>query len=323
MDYPGLLYHVIVRGIERRNIFEDNADKESFLSRLGMLLNETATPLYAFALLSNHAHLLLHRGQTPLSTIMRRLLTGYALYFNKRHRREGHLFQNRYKAIICQEDTYFLELVRYIHLNPIRAGLVEDTVALRCYPYSGHAYLLGRRAAEWCCADVALARFGATRRQARAHYERFVAEGVSHGRRAELVGGGLKRLLGLSRDYPKEHQSFDDRILGAGEFVEAVYAQMQAQPCLVAHGITEAPTFEALLIVVCEQYGVSAVEVLGSSRQKSIVNARSLLALKMRAEMGLSASDIASRLGVTRSAATKMIKRGESLRQLSPGNLGK
>ncbi len=121
LDAPGVLNHVIIRGIERREIFRDNKDKDNFLDRLEALLPETQTTCYAWALLSNHAHFLFRTEGSPLSTLMRKLLTGYAVSFNHRHKRHGQLFQNRYKSIICQEDAYLKELVRYIHLNPLRA----------------------------------------------------------------------------------------------------------------------------------------------------------------------------------------------------------
>jgi len=115
------------------------------LDRLALILEETQTQCYAWALIPNHFHALLRTGATPLSKVMRRLMTGYAVTFNKRHRRSGHLFQNRYKSIVCEEDPYLLELVRYIHLNPLRAGMVKDLRELDKYPWTGHSTILGRR----------------------------------------------------------------------------------------------------------------------------------------------------------------------------------
>jgi putative transposase len=145
LDAPGLLQHVMARGIERRKIFKDDKDRKSFLTRFADILEETQTQCYAWALIPNHFHLLLRTGPTPLSKVMRRLMTGYAVTFNKRHRRSGHLFQNRYRSIVCEEDPYLLELIRYIHLNPLRAGLVKDQRALDKYLWSGHSVILGRR----------------------------------------------------------------------------------------------------------------------------------------------------------------------------------
>ena len=145
LDASGLLQHVMARGIERRDIFKDDKDRKSFLKRLALILEETQTQCYAWALIPNHFHLLLRTGSTPLSKVMRRLMTGYAVTFNKRHKRSGHLFQNRYKSVICEEDPYLLELIRYIHLNPLRAKLVQDLKELDKYPWTGHSTILSHR----------------------------------------------------------------------------------------------------------------------------------------------------------------------------------
>lgn len=145
IDAPGAVHHIMARGIERRKIFRKDADRDDFLSRLDLILTETQTPCYAWALMPNHFHLLLKTGAAPMATVMRRLLSGYAQSFNRRYRRHGHLFQNRYKSILCQEETYLLELVRYIHLNPVRARIVPDFRRLNTYPYCGHSVLLGKR----------------------------------------------------------------------------------------------------------------------------------------------------------------------------------
>jgi len=144
LDAPGVLQHVMARGIERRKIFWDDKDRASFLERLALILEETQTQCFAWSLIPNHFHLLLRTGTTPLSKVMRRLMTGHAVTFNKRHKRSGHLFQNRYKSVICEEDPYLLELIRYIHLNPLRARLVQDLKELDKYPWTGHSAILGR-----------------------------------------------------------------------------------------------------------------------------------------------------------------------------------
>ena len=230
LDAPGLLQHVMARGIERRKLFRDDKDRQSFLNRLAVILEETQTQCYAWALIPNHFHLLLRTGPTPLSKVMRRLMTGYAVRFNKRYKRSGHLFQNRYKSVICEEDPYLLELIRYIHLNALRAKLVNDLKELDKYPWTGHSAILGRcknpfplppsaegglffqcrpetekynknprnpcnpcqkkSLAEKTIEDVLL-HFGETKKVARRRYREFVEKGIAKGRRAEFQGGGL------------------------------------------------------------------------------------------------------------------------------------
>ena len=116
-------------------IFQDDIDRDDFVGRLAALCTETSTKCLAWTLIPNHFYLLLQTGTIPVATIMRRLLTGYAVRFNRRQGRHGHLFQNRYKSILCQEELYLLELVRYIHLNPLRAGQVNSLEELKVFPY--------------------------------------------------------------------------------------------------------------------------------------------------------------------------------------------
>ena len=138
LDAPGILHHVMGRGIERRAIFLDPKDREDFIARLAPVVESKAMAVYAWALLPNHFHLLCKTEKGSLSSSMRKLLTGYVVHFNRRHKRYGHLFQNRYKSIVCQEDVYLLELVRYIHLNLLRAGEVRSIEELNKSPWSGH-----------------------------------------------------------------------------------------------------------------------------------------------------------------------------------------
>ena len=130
---------------------------------------------------------------------MRRLLTGYAQYFNRRYRRHGHVFQNRYKSILCQEDPYLLELVRYIHLNPLRAKTVFDFNALSAYPYCGHSVIMGKGTRIWQDSEYILGHFGKQRKTAQKAYQEYVREGIEKGKRPELVGGGLIRSLGAGK----------------------------------------------------------------------------------------------------------------------------
>jgi putative transposase len=147
---------------------------------LGNLLLETKMGCYAWAFLPNHAHFLLRTGEVPLATLMERLLTGYVVSFNRRHKRHGHLLQNRYKSIVCQEETYLEELVRYIHLNPLRAGVVPDLAVLNSYPYCGHSALMGRRKRPWQDVDHVLHSFGKRVRRVRKEYFLYVEVGIGY-----------------------------------------------------------------------------------------------------------------------------------------------
>ncbi len=279
IDAPGALHHVICRGIEGRPIFEDDFDRDRFVKRLGSVLQETATPCYAWALIPNHFHLLIRTGLVPVATVMRRLLTGYAVSFNHRHRRSGHLFQNRYKSILCQEDPYLLELVRYIHLNPVRAGLVDDLQSLDRYPYSGHCRVLGKIKGGFQDTETVLSLFGKTRREARRRYNAFVSKGLLAGRRPELTGGGLIRSSGGWHALKElrrlgVHFKSDERLLGDSDFVDTVLKaadeKLDRRYRIQAAGWD----FEAVASRVCELFELTRSEVLSWSKQRKRAAAR-------------------------------------------------
>ena len=182
LDAPGTLHHVIVRGIERRQIFRADRDREDFLARLGQVVKEGQASCFAWALIPNHVHILVRTGVTPLARMMRRLLTGYAVSFNLRHGRSGHLFQNRYKSVVCEEESYLLELIRYIHLNGIRAGLVKTLRELDKYRWSGHSVLMGYESRPWQAGEEVLSYFGRRQGAARRKYRQFIFEGILIGK---------------------------------------------------------------------------------------------------------------------------------------------
>ena len=139
---PGLLYHVIVRGNQRRKTFLKEEDYEAYLSRLGHYRQKFGHTVHAYCLMPNHVHLLIESSREPLNKFMQGLQQSYSQYFNLRYGKSGHVFEGRYKAIICDKDEYLLELIRYIHLNPVRAGMVTEAER---YVYSGHrAYAAGK-----------------------------------------------------------------------------------------------------------------------------------------------------------------------------------
>ena len=197
------------------------------MRRLGEVAAASGTTVFAWALMDNHAHILLASAESGLAKFLRRFLTGYAVSYNLRRHRHGHLFQNRYKSIVCDGDSYFTQLVRYIDLNPLRVQLVKDLDALEKYPYCGHGAVLGKLRYDWQDRHSVLAQFGGREDQASAAYRRFFGEGVALGRRPELAGGGLVRSAGGWAEVRSQRQRgraqvSDDRLLGSGEFVERV-----------------------------------------------------------------------------------------------------
>ena len=318
IDAPGALHHIMVRGIEKRNIFHDDFDRDKFVDRLGAIITETQTACFAWALMPNHVHMLIRTGNTPISTVMQRLLTGYSVGFNRRHKRHGHVFHNRFKSILCQEEIYLLELVRYIHLNPLRAAVVADLDQLSEYLFAGHGALCGALDCDWQdCAGVHRW-FDVDADVARQRYTAFIEKGVGVGRRPDLVGGGLLRSTG-GWDAVKEmrqagmHNKSDERILGDPDFVAAALAfaneRLQRRYAVLDAG----RDFSWLLRQVAELCGMDPSAIMTPGKQPARVKARSLASFWATRELGMTATAVGDLMGITQSAVSRAAQRGERI----------
>ncbi|MBI1883610.1 MAG: transposase [Chlamydiae bacterium] len=316
LNLSGAVYHVITRGIERRDIFLDSLDYNQFLSRMAQALEDTQCKCYAWALMPNHLHLLLRPLGKSLSEFMRKILTGYAIYFNRRHQRAGYLYQNRYKSVLCEEEVYFLELVRYIHLNPVRANLVRGMTALDVYPWTGHAVLMGNQEKLWQNSEEVLSRFSRKRYAARLSYHQYIEDGLAMGERNDLMGGGLRRSAGgwtgvsdLRKN--KEYWRGDDRILGNGQFVEGILKateeQMERREALIRKGWN----LEKIVEKVCSMFDVKAEELKNKGRSNALSKAKGLISYWGYHDLGINGRELAQFLGMSRAAISKAIKRGE------------
>lgn len=305
LDLPDLLQHVIIRGVNRCDIFLDDADRGRFIQSLSKLLVQTGTECLAWAFMTNHAHLLLRPRNTRLAPFMRRLLTGYAIYFNLRHKRSGHLFQNRYKSIVCEEDAYLLELVRYIHLNPLRVGLVNDLVALDCYSWSGHAVIMEKTTVEGQAVDEVLSLFSKGKREARKRYRLFVADGVSLGKRDDL---GSRRSMSRELSGEPGEEPYDERILGSGEFVAGLRLRRELEskfprPMEIGEIITK----------VCRHFEVDPQELQRNTRASRIVNARSVICYIAARLIGHTGAEVGRYVNLRRAGVSVASGRGERM----------
>ena len=311
LDAPDTLHHVMVRGIERTAIFRDDVDRADFVARLAALVEVGAWAVYAWALLPNHAHILVRTGHRPLPRSMRSLLTGYAGAFNRRHKRIGHLFQNRYKSIVVEAEPYLLELVRYLHLNPIRAKVVPTLRQLDRFPWTGHSALVGTVPRAWQETTTILAQFGSTPARARRAYRAFLGAGLPQGRRPELQGGGLLRSLGgwqavatLRRG--REAYRGDERILGSSAFVE----QLQQAGASASPVRGPALSVETLTARVCRQVGLGPAGLAGGGRHTAVARARAGIAYLWVEVGGHPARPLAPLLGVSPQAVYQAVARG-------------
>jgi REP element-mobilizing transposase RayT len=300
LDAPGTLHHIIVRGIEKRQIVDDDKDRKSFVDRMGSLALETDTAIYAWALMGNHAHIFLRSGPPGLSKYMKRLLTGYAVFYNRRHCRHGHLFQNRYKSIVVEEDAYFQELVRYIHLNPLRAGIIDSIPKLERYRWCGHSVILGKLKNDWQDKEYVLKWFGKRISDARRAYRKFVENGVEQGHRSDLIGGGLIRSQGgwiAVKDMLRQgvREKSDERILGERKRQFSMKENLELS---IWHIKKE-----------CKNEGVDIKALRAGSRRRIVSRLRNRLIQKLVEDFGLSLAETGRQMGVSSSAVAKALDR--------------
>lgn len=313
LDYPGALHHVIGRGIERRFIFKDDFLKSYFYHRIKQNLSRYSIQCYAWCIMGNHFHLLLQTGQTPLPDFMRSLLTGYAIYYNMTHNRSGHLFQNRYKSVLCDRDEYLLPLVRYIHLNPVKANMI-DFRELERYRWTGHREMCLHKDGLIKNKDEILSCFDKYNTKALRRYKEFVKCGLNT--KEDFEGGGLIRSAGglkeVLRRNKDDKEMYDDRLLGKGDFVEDVLRKtnmLDQQKCKI-----KGP--QELLKQVSRYYNIST-QVILETREHRAREARDIFLYMGRKYLGQSITHLGGMLNLKQSAASVAIKRARNLKLLN------
>lgn len=317
LDWKDAIHHVMSRGIEKRLLFMDSQDRDEFTKRLSKCVSETDIEIYAWVLMPNHFHFLLKTGETALSQFMRKLLTGYALYFNNRHDRVGHLFQNRYKSILVQKDLYFQKLIKYIHLNPLQAGMVSGKEGLNEYKWSGHYELLNKSNQRIIKADAVFNAFGDSKYIQNSDYLCFMfmeecgPANVDFSEGSHLIGtDGL-----LSMDDANEKNvniSGQHRILGNRKFALAILKRQYS----TAGGEfrfrkrdSEHNNISKLLTYVEEEWSVSNAMLISTSRKRRITKAREFLSYAFVEKLGLSYVDSGRILNVSKQAVQQAIAR--------------
>ena len=289
IEVEGGLYHVITRGNNRQTIFKGDDDHQKFLALLEVQKNKLPYFLYSYCLMSNHVHLLIERQADPIGRIMHRVLTGYSQYYNRKYRKVGHVLQGRHNAILCQSDRYLSELVRYIHLNPVRAKMVRKPEA---YRYSSHRKYLGIEAAGIVDVDPVLRHFGVKKDVARDRFRQFVMAGITQGHRDEF------------------YEADEGRILGTDEFVDATIHRIgeirRAAKSGKARLTTYAGEFDtaALLLAVEKSCGISKDNFCGPGKSSELIQAKEALILVGR-KAGVSVKALADLTGISSSAVSR------------------
>lgn len=282
---PGGVYHVMLRGNGGQEIFLDPGDGAGFLALLAEGTARFGFRCHGYCLMPNHAHLVLQAGAAPLSRAMQNLSFRYSRHVNAREKRVGHLFQGRYKAILVDADGYLLRLVRYVHLNPVRAGLCKVPEVWR---WSGHRAYLGRAAVPWLTTERVLGLLAPRERAARAAYRAFVADGVGENRRAEFhVGNGG-----------------GGRLLGDDSFIERVLAGSGERP-------GSPPSLDAIVTAVVGECGVAAADLATPSRGRRLSATRGLIGLIARETGAASLTEVARRFARDQSNISRAVRAAE------------
>jgi len=283
---PGSFYHVIVRGNAGDPLFLEDSHRHHFYKLLQEGSVRFRYRIHAFCLMTNHVHLLLQVTDIPLSRLMQNLMLRYSTWFNKKRRRIGHLFQGRYKAILIDADAYLLELVRYIHLNPVRAKMVKLPDE---YPWSGHLALLGKEMLPWLCADYVLSLFDSEVMNAAEKYGGFVFDGLSEGTRPEFGMG-----------------THEGRLLGDDTFADKALSQAEERP-------VNRVTLDEVISEVCERFGISEEELTAAGKSRPASEARAIAAFLTRELAHLSLTELAKKMGREVSAVSQAARRLEKM----------
>lgn len=287
LHVPGGLYHVILRGNARQDVFFTPSDRAYFHALLAEGVARFGYRVHAFCLMTNHVHLALQMGRQPLSKGLQNLSLRYTRHINRSQDRVGHLFQGRYKALLVDADSYGLELVRYIHLNPVRARLVSDPAD---YAYSGHLDYLGKRALSFLTTDWVLSQFDQRVAVARGRYARFVAGGMSEGHRSEFHRG-----------------SEESRVVGDDRFVERAL-QASGEPARARR-----VDLDHVVAYVCKGSGLAERELWKAGKNRAASQARALIGWLAATSGSATLSEVARRLKRDISAISRAVTQLERI----------
>jgi putative transposase len=294
---PGAIYHVILRGNARQDIFCDDKDRYRFYSILNNSHERFQHRIHAFCLMTNHVHLEIQVSDVSLSRIMLNIALRYTQWFNWRHNKTGHVFQGRYKAVMVDADEYLLELAAYIHLNPVRAGITSRPEK---HPWSSHRAYLGKETLSWLETDFILSQFSSNMRKARSSFVAFVTSRVTDGRRKEFHG----------------EKNIDNRIFGDDLFVTSVLAEAESLPILK-------PDVDAVIAAVKKLYDLSDDRLKEHGRDRVTIEARAIAAWATLELSSGKLTELATILGRDASTMTCAVRRIEKLRTQDPQVLEK
>jgi REP element-mobilizing transposase RayT len=295
----------MARGIEGMNIFSDNSDRYTFINLLEKYLAASECRCYAWALMNNHYHLIVATGDLHLSELMKPLNSKYATYFNKKYLRRGYLFQDRFKSIASQDQLYCEEMVRYVHLNPIRAGIIASVDELDRFPWSGHSALMGYEKRPFQDIQTILRRFGKNRNDARMKYRKFLGAGLTNPENDAVV---------LIRESTQKGRSGNDPrrwVIGDSDFIRKAIHKANQKRLNISRFAVEGWNMEKVVEYVGSKIDIAPSLIRIRTRGGLASEGRKISAFLAYRELGFPLSEIARYYQISGVAVSKMIPSGK------------
>jgi REP element-mobilizing transposase RayT len=315
LEQPGSLYHIMAHSIEGKPLFVDDLDRTEFLRRLEKGIEKTGFLCYTWALMDNHYHLFLRTNELPMSKLMRGLNGGYASFYNKRHKKHGYLFQDRFKSVLCQQLDYALELIKYINLNPLRAGIVNSLEELKKFPWCGHGFLLGEYNAygkTFQKREECLRRFGDNEQDAITAYLKYLSEScaIAHGVAGQLTSIEATELKGSCKGWPA--------VIGTPEFVKQALENYKYHLNRKYRKADYPYVLETVSKKICTRFGITIAELKKRGRKNTRSEARAAFCYQLHIKELVPLSNIAAYLCTTISPIAVLVRKGEAISDTVP-----
>lgn len=307
LSIPGSVTHIMAKCLDGLCLYTDEDDAVFFVSALSRCLIETRCRCYAWALMRNHYHLVIRVGDQELWRTMKPLNMLLAQHYNRKYSHRGPLFMDRYKSIVTQDQCYVQELVRYVHLNPVRAGLCKNLQNLVNYPWTGHRALLGFEQHEFQNTSDVLNRFGKDRESSHQAYLAFLQEGLSDG-----ADAGLIELVRSSNTAVEKGGNPARWVIGDPEFVRQTIQKAQARQLRISRFEREGADFNPVARRVCEACHVPYEELFFRHKGGAGSAARKYFCYAATRKYGAPAKSVAAFLGVHPTAVSAMVRQGRT-----------
>ena len=308
LSVTGAVHHVMSRGIEGRSIFADTEDRKMFLSLFEGLIGKIGFKCYAWVLMDNHYHIVIRTNDLPLAALFKPLNACYARYFGKRHDRHGYLFQDRFKSIATQDQGYIETLIRYVHLNPLRAGVCRSLEDLDNYPWCGHSMLIGKRVFRFQTVDAILNRFGKTIRDARQNYQLFLKEGLEYSQDDDFI----KKLRSSNETKECIHDP-GCWVIGDKEFVKNAISQDEHYRLRLTQYAKQGWNIDDLRNRIEKTMHLKTGDLMKRGRKNNRAEARKIFMWLCNRKVGIPVAEIARYIGISGPAVSRVLDEGEQL----------